>query len=95
MLFSLLLLYCLQVLESCYEISPESSPSKAEQAPLHQSVFAFGEVFQFSDQLCSSPLNPFQNLHIFPVLKILRVWQWRQEYFIRRSLPTQGLYGPS
>ena len=43
---------------------------QAAQAQLPQPVF-IGEVLQPSDRLCGPPLDPLQQLHIFPVLGAL------------------------
>ena len=49
--------------EAAREVSPEPSLFQAEQVQLHQS-FSIGDVLQPSGNLCSPPLDLFQQLHI-------------------------------
>ena len=63
------------MLEGCYKVSPEPSLLQAEQPQLSQPVL-IREVFQPSDHFCGPPLDPLQQLHVFPVL---RVQNWTQD----------------
>ncbi|KAK4826482.1 hypothetical protein QYF61_009478 [Mycteria americana] len=58
----------LKILKGCYKVSPEPSLLQAEQPPLSQPFF-IGEVLQPSDHLRGFPLDPLQQLHVFPVLR--------------------------
>ncbi|PKU45778.1 vps10 domain-containing receptor 2 [Limosa lapponica baueri] len=57
-----------RVLEGRYKVSLETSLLQAEQPQLSQPVFT-EEVLQSSDHLCGPPLDPFQKLHVLPVLR--------------------------
>jgi len=57
----------LQVLEGCNKVSPEPSLLQAEQPQVSQS-FLTGEVFHHSEHICGPPLDPIQQVHVFPVL---------------------------
>ena len=37
--------------------------------PQHSQPFFIGEVFHPSDHFCGPPLNPLQQVHVFPVLR--------------------------
>ncbi|XP_048803588.1 uncharacterized protein LOC125694433 [Lagopus muta] len=58
----------LQVLIGCNEVTPQPSLLQAEQAQLPQPVL-IGEVLQPPDHLSRPPLDPFQNLYVFLVLR--------------------------
>jgi len=58
----------LDVLKGCYKVSPQPSLLQTEQPQLSQPVLV-GEVFQPSDHFCGLSLDPFQQVHVFPVLK--------------------------
>ncbi|XP_048819769.1 uncharacterized protein LOC125701581 [Lagopus muta] len=58
----------LQVLIGCNEVTPQPSLLQAEQAQLPQPVL-IGEVLQPPDHLSRPPLDPFQNLNVFLVLR--------------------------
>jgi len=46
----------------------EPSLLQGEQPQLSQ-PFLIGEVFQSSDDVCGPPLDPLQQVHVFPVLR--------------------------
>ncbi|KAK4829425.1 hypothetical protein QYF61_004300 [Mycteria americana] len=56
------------LLKSCNKVSPEPFILQAEQPQLSQPVL-MGEVFQPSDHFCGPPLDLFQQVHVFPVLR--------------------------
>ncbi|KAK4823530.1 hypothetical protein QYF61_003039 [Mycteria americana] len=58
----------LKILEGCNKVSPEPSLLQAEQPQLSQPFFR-GEVFHPSDHFCGPPLDPLQEVHVFPVLR--------------------------
>lgn len=53
----------LQVLEGCSEVSTQPPLLQAEQPQLSQPVF-IREVLQTSYELCGSPLDVLQQLHV-------------------------------
>ncbi|KAK4811229.1 hypothetical protein QYF61_022126, partial [Mycteria americana] len=55
-----------KILKGCNKVSLEPSLLQAEQPQLSQPVL-IGEVFQPSDHFCGPPLDPLQQLHVFPV----------------------------
>ncbi|XP_068253163.1 ubiquitin-conjugating enzyme E2 W isoform X1 [Nyctibius grandis] len=57
----------LQILEGCYEVSPEPSLLQAEEPQLSQPVF-IGEVLQPFDHHRGPPLDSFQQLHVLLML---------------------------
>jgi len=57
----------LQVREGCNKVFPEPSLLWAEQPPLFH-PFLLGEVLQPFDHFCGPPLDPLQQVHVFPVL---------------------------
>ncbi|KAK4817094.1 hypothetical protein QYF61_027925 [Mycteria americana] len=57
----------LQVLKGRNKVSPEPSLLQAKQPQVSQ-PFLMGEVFHPSDYFCSLPLDPLQQVHVFPVL---------------------------
>jgi len=65
---------CLSFLESSFiywKAAVRSSWSllQAEQPQLYHQPFLIGEVFQPSDNFCGPPLDPFQQVHVFLVLR--------------------------
>ncbi|KAK4811013.1 LOW QUALITY PROTEIN: hypothetical protein QYF61_015717 [Mycteria americana] len=58
----------LYMLKGCNKVSLEPSLLQAEQPQLSQ-PFHIGEVFQPSDHFCGPPLDPLQQVHVFPVLR--------------------------
>ena len=56
------------VLKGCNKVSPEPSLLQAEPPQLSQ-PFLIGEVFHPSDHFCGPPLDPLQQVHVFPVLR--------------------------
>ncbi|KAK4827923.1 hypothetical protein QYF61_022371 [Mycteria americana] len=58
----------LKILKGCNKVSPGASLLQAEQPQVSQPFFT-GEVLQPSDHFCSPPLDPLQQLHVFPVLR--------------------------
>ncbi|KAK4831174.1 LOW QUALITY PROTEIN: hypothetical protein QYF61_015644 [Mycteria americana] len=58
----------LKILEGCYKVSLEPSLLQAEQPQLSQPVLV-GEVLQPSDHFHGPPLDPLQQLHVFPLLR--------------------------
>ena len=63
----------LQVLSGCIKMSPEPSLLQAEQPQLSQ-PFLTGEVLQPSDHFCGPPLDPLQQVDLFPGLQ-----SWTQD----------------
>ncbi|XP_074433859.1 TBC1 domain family member 31 isoform X2 [Larus michahellis] len=59
-----------QILEGCYKFSLEPSLLQAEQPQLSQPVLT-AEVLQPSDHLCGPPLDPLQQVHVLPVLRMI------------------------
>ena len=57
-----------KILEGHNEVSPEPSLLQAKQAQFAQPFF-LGEVFQSSDHLSGTPLDPLQELRVFFVLR--------------------------
>jgi len=55
-------------LEGCIKVSPQPSLFQAEQPQLSQ-PFLMADVFQPSDHFCGPPLDPLQQVHVFPVLR--------------------------
>jgi len=58
----------LSLLKGCNKLSPQSSLLQDEQPQLPQPVFT-GLVFQPSDHFGGPPLDPLQQVHVFPVLR--------------------------
>ncbi|KAK4826321.1 hypothetical protein QYF61_007406 [Mycteria americana] len=58
----------LKILKGHSKVSLESSLLQAEQPQVSQPVF-IGEVFHPSDHFCGPLLDPFQQVHVFPVLR--------------------------
>ena len=56
------------VLKGCNKVSPEPSLLPAEPPQLSQ-PFLIGEVFHPSDHFCGPPLDPLQQVRVFPVLR--------------------------
>ncbi|KAK4831083.1 hypothetical protein QYF61_015281 [Mycteria americana] len=56
------------ILKGCNKVSPEPSLLQAEQPQLSQ-PFLIGDVFHPSDHFCGPPLDPLQQVHVFPVLR--------------------------
>jgi len=58
----------LQVVEGHNKVSLQPSPLEAEQLRLSQPLL-IGEVLHPSHHFCGPPLDPLQQLHVFPMLR--------------------------
>ena len=60
------------MLEGCSKVAPEPSLLQAEQPQLSQPVLT-GEGFYPLDHFCGPPLDPLQQVHVFPVQRALEL----------------------
>ncbi|KAK4833081.1 hypothetical protein QYF61_027743 [Mycteria americana] len=61
--------FLISILEGCNKVFPEPSPLQAEQPQLSQPFFV-GVVFHPSEIFHGPLLDPLQQVHVFPVLKV-------------------------